>query len=64
MISAKSCGNPPAVTGAVYDNRVYSYPENVTYSCDTGYYETGGSSVLWCGVDGNYVGSQLVCQGR
>ena len=63
VFSAVSCGLPRTLPNAqVAETRSYVYPENVVYTCETGYVLVNND---WtCGADGQFTGSSPVCEGN
>ncbi|KAH3700415.1 hypothetical protein DPMN_075391, partial [Dreissena polymorpha] len=58
------CGMPVSVANSVYrlnaENRT-TYGSLVNYSCEMGYYQTGGVSQLECNTEGQWTGNRINC---
>jgi len=56
-----SCGTPPTISNSKRSGSTYTYQASVTYSCNTGYQKTSGSTTRTCGSNKAWSGSNLVC---
>ena len=67
-IAETVCGEAPQVEYTISHMSSSGVGGTVTYQCDDGYQEVGGSSSKSCVVDGsgvpNWVGDNLQCQGK
>ena len=58
-----NCTVPPVPSNTVADAaaEVVYYNQPVTYECDAGYREDGGSTARWCLADRSLNGTDLTC---
>ena len=57
----KDCGIAPTVANSSRVTTNTLYQGTSTYSCDQGYEETAGNTVLTCGTDGTWNGTTPQC---
>ena len=60
----KDCGATPTVTNSSVLTTNTLYQGTSTYSCDTGYEETAGNTVLTCGSDASWRGTTPQCDSK
>ena len=57
------CTDPPEVENARIDKNQTTFGDDVTYSCDEGFYLVQGNGKLTCGSKGDWQGDEPRCQG-
>ena len=62
--TGKDCGATPRVANSSVLTTNTLYQGTSTYSCDQGYEETAGNTVLTCGTDGNWRGTTPQCDSK
>lgn len=55
------CGNPGSTTNGGHNISGTTHGHNITYSCDTGYRLTAGSSTRRCQPNGEWSGNHPIC---
>ncbi|XP_053378181.1 complement receptor type 1-like isoform X2 [Mercenaria mercenaria] len=61
FVSIITCGMLSNPANSNVSQTGTTYLETATYVCNTGYEQTGGSSIRTCQADGTWSGSELVC---
>ena len=62
VCSRSSCGPPDMNSNTNITGNSYLYKDNVTYSCDEGYFSNGGNVIRTCEHTTNWTGSALTCE--
>ena len=62
--TGKDCGASPSVANSSTVTTNTLYEGTSTYSCDQGYEEIAGNTVLKCDTDGNWIGTTPQCDSK
>lgn len=58
------CPTPSNIVNSNWVGNDYTYQGRVTYTCLTGFEETGGNNTIECTANGNWSVDGIVCTGR
>ena len=60
----QSCGSPNSNSNSSVASNTNVYEDVATYTCDSGYEQSGGNLTRVCAADGSWNGSALECQSK